>query len=336
MSSIKDVADKAGVSVKTVSRVLSDYDGVSAKTKQKVRDAMGELEYYPSAAAQALRGQEKGVVCLITENLTTTPDSFDIVAGIQSECEKQGKLLMIGETGGNEQSFSRLVDDFRRQRAEAIIYATVSHKEVAIKESFSKCPLILVNCYESTLKHPTILPDDYLGEYQLIKELIAKGHKKIAFLTLFDYMTATPLRTKGFKDAHSEAGIEFDDALIVEGVCPDPDDEFANLPDILKDIMSRPERPSAICCGNDKMAMRVFMLIRNMGYKIPETISIVGYDNYELIAENLLPKLTTVSLPYFKMGQIAAQIATNTELQNNTKIKEISGQILLRDSHSKI
>ncbi|MEP1444483.1 MAG: LacI family DNA-binding transcriptional regulator [Paraglaciecola sp.] len=334
MSSIKDVALKAGVSVKTVSRVLTNYKGVSAKTKLKVNDAMEELEFYPSAAAQALRGQEKGVVCVITEKLTTTPDSFDIIAGIQHECEKHGKLLMIGESGGNVKSFSRLVDDFRRQRAEAIIFATVYHKKVSIKESFNKCPLILVNCYESILRHPTIVPDDYLGAFHLTKELIKLGHTKIAYLTLSNDIAATPLRTKGFRKAHQEAGLREDNGLIVEGVCNDPNDEFAELENALKDIMSRPERPSAICCGNDKMAMRVFMLIRKMGYKIPETISIVGYDNYKIIAENLVPKLTTVSLPYFEMGQIAAQIAINKELQINTKTQEISGQLLLRDSHS--
>lgn len=333
MSSIKDVARKANVSVKTVSRVLGGFEGVSEKTRQKVNQAMAELEFYPSAAAQALRGQEKGVVCLITENLTTTPDSFDIIAGIQHECEKCEKLLMIGETGGSEKSFSRLVDDFRRQRAEAIIYATVSHKQVKIKESFNKCPLILVNCYENVLRHPTILPDDYKGAQQLVEELIKKGHKRIAYLTLFNDMSATPLRIQGFKDAHEQAGLTVDDALIRQGVCDDPKDEFSELPDVLKDIMSRSERPSAICCGNDKMAMRVFMLIRQMGYKIPETISVVGYDNYKIIAENLLPQLTTVSLPYFDMGQIAAKIAINKQLQTNIKIQEVSGQLLLRDSH---
>lgn len=333
MSSIKDVAIKANVSVKTVSRVLSGFEGVSEKTRKKVNRAMEELEFYPSAAAQALRGQEKGVVCLITENLTTTPDSFDIIAGIQHECEIHGKLLMIGETGGNQKSFSRLVDDFRRQRAEAIIYATVSHREVEIKESFNKCPLILLNCYENVLRHPTILPDDHQGAFKVTEELIKKGHSKIAYLTLFEDMSATPLRIKGFKDAHKAASLEVDEALIREGVCDDPKDEFSALPDVLKDIMSRLERPTAICCGNDKMAMRVFMLIRQMGYKIPDTISIVGYDNYKLIAENLLPQLTTVSLPYFDMGQIAAKIAINKELQTNIKTQEISGQLLLRDSH---
>lgn len=332
MTSIKDVALHAKVSVKTVSRILSGYDGVSDKTRERVVAAMQALEYYPSAAAQALRGQETGIVCLITERLTTTPDSFDIIAGIQHECERQGKLLMIGESGGKASSFERLVNDFRRQRAQAIIFATVYHREVSIEQSFSKCPLILVNCFEKELRHPTIIPDDENGAYEATLNLLKTGHKRIAFLTLFDDMPATHLRLRGYKRAHMEMGVEMQPELIHEGVCRDPDDEFATIPDILRDIMARSERPSAIMCGNDKMAMRVYMLIRRMGYKIPETISIVGYDNYRMIAENLVPKLTTVSLPYFQMGEKAAQLA----LEENTPLKTylISGEQVIRGSVS--
>ncbi|MDO6710152.1 LacI family DNA-binding transcriptional regulator [Aliiglaciecola sp. 2_MG-2023] len=333
MSSIKDVAAKANVSIKTVSRVLSGFAGVSSKTKEKVESAMQELEFYPSAAAQSLRGRDKGIVCLITEKLTTTPDSFDIIAGIQSECEKQGKLLMIGESGGSDESFSRLVDDFRRQRAEAIIFATVYRRQVKIKQSFKKCPLILVNCFEANLSHPTILPNDYLGAYQITDELIAKKHRKIAYLTLFEDMPATQLRLDGYRKAHEAANLDVDRGLIQVGVCRDSEDEFSNLPEVLQTLLSRQEPPTAICCGNDKMAMRVYMLIRKLGFQIPESISIVGYDNYKLIAENLLPKLTTVSLPYFSMGQRAAQLAINKQQVTTPEIIEISGELVLRDSH---
>ncbi|MEP4890071.1 MAG: LacI family DNA-binding transcriptional regulator [Aliiglaciecola sp.] len=333
MSSIKDVAAKANVSVKTVSRVLGGFEGVSTRTKEKVEAAMQELEFYPSAAAQALRGRDKGIVCLITEKLTTTPDSFDIIAGIQSECEKQGKLLMIGESGGSEKNFSRLVDDFRRQRAEAIIFATVYRRQVEIKHSFKKCPLILVNCFESSLNYPTILPNDYLGAYQVTAQLIAQKHTRIAYLTLFEDMPATQLRVDGFCKAHEDAKLTMDNDLIRVGVCRDIDDEFLDLPEVLSNLLSRQDRPTAICCGNDKMAMRVYMLIRKLGFHIPEDISVVGYDNYKLIAENLLPKLTTVSLPYFSMGQKAAQLATNKQQVSTPEKIEVSGELVLRDSH---
>ncbi|MGV2872178.1 LacI family DNA-binding transcriptional regulator [Colwellia sp. E150_009] len=329
MNSIKDVAAHAGVSVKTVSRILNGYKGVSPKTVEKVNKAMKELEYYPSAAAQALKGVGAGIVSLITDNLTTTPYSYGIVAGIQDVCEKQGLLLMIGETGGSMDNFSKLVDDFRRQRSQAIILATVYHKEVKITQAFKQCPLILVNCFEKETIHPTILPDDEKGAFDATSHLIEKGHKRIASLTLFEEMVATNLRLRGYKAAHKHYKIPVDNHLIRRGVFKNENDEFVDLEIVLRELLALPNPPTAIMCGNDKMAMRVFMLIRGvMGYKIPEQISIVGYDNYQMIAENLVPQLSTVTLPYFSMGQLAATLAISKE--HSAKVHQVSGKFVER------
>ncbi len=329
MNSIKDVAAHAGVSVKTVSRILNGFKGVSPKTVEKVNKAMAELEYYPSAAAQALKGVGAGIVSLITDNLTTTPYSYGIVAGIQDICEKHGLLLMIGETGGSMANFSKLVEDFRRQRAQAIILATVYHREVEITQAFKQCPLILVNCFEKNTNHPTIIPDDEKGAFEATAHLIAKGHTRIASLTLFEDMVATNLRLQGYKLAHKHHDIPIDDNLIRRGVFKDDNDEFVDLEGVLRELMALPNPPTAIMCGNDKMAMRVFMLIRGvMGYQIPEQISIVGYDNYKMIAENLVPQLSTVTLPYFSMGQLAAKLAIAQE--QSAQVHKVSGEFVER------
>ena len=332
MASITDVAKKAGVSVKTVSRILSGQDNVADKTKDKVKRVMAELEYYPSAAAQSLRGQQKGIVCLIAEGLTTTPDAFEIVAGIQAECEKHNKLLMIGESGGNPKNFERLVTDFRQQRAQAIIYATMYHREVHIEQAFNKCPLILVNCFEAKLRHPTIVPNDKLGAFEITNTLLNTGHQRIAYLTLFNDMQATLLRVTGYKEAHQQHNLKADQQLIIDGVCHHPADEFDQLPNIMENLFNMPSPPTAIMCGNDKMAMRVFMLVRRMGYSIPEDISIVGYDDYKMIATNLLPNLTTVSLPYYEMGKKAAELAINESVHE--EVYQVSGSLIKRQSHS--
>lgn len=331
MKNIKDVADKAGVSVKTVSRALSDKNKVAQKTRDRIYQIMEEMEYYPSAAAQSLRGRQKGIVSVIGENLTTSPDSFEIIAGIQAACESSNNLLMIGETGGNEKSFEKLVNDFRQQRAQAIIYATKYHKEVKISQSFNSCPLILVNCFEADLKHPTILPNDKVGAFKITHELINLGHKRIAYLTLFNDMPATKLRLQGFLDAHKLNDIAHDSELVIEGVIKGTRDELSALPECLDKLMNSAQPPTAIMCGNDKMAMRTYMLIRRKGYKIPEDVSVIGYDDYKLISESLLPNLTTVSLPYFDMGKRAAKLA----LSKSTKqeVYQVSGEVILRDSH---
>jgi LacI family transcriptional regulator len=330
MSTINDVAKLANVSVKTVSRILTGQTNVSDKIRAQVEVAMKTLEYYPSAAATALRKQTSGIVSLITDNLTTTPDSFEIVAGVQSICEKQGKMLLIGETGGNAKSFSRVAEDFRRHRAEAIIYATFFHKQVHINESFNRCPLILVNCFEENLRHTTILPDDESGGYAAANMLIKAGHKRICHLTLHLDMPAAKLRFKGYQDALKDAGISYDENLVRLGVTANTKDEFVNMPQLLESIFDLDVPPTAIMCGNDKMAMRVYMLVRRMGYRIPEDVSIMGYDNYSMIAENLLPQLTTIQLPYFQMGAKAAELAVNGN--TSPEIYKVVGDLILRDS----
>ena len=335
MHSISDVAERAGVSVKTVSRILSGYAGVRPETRERVERAMEELEYYPSAAARSLRGKTIGTISVIGDRLTTTPDAFEIVAGIQAECERHDKILMIGETGGRKATFDKLVERYRQQRTDAIIYATMFRQELTIDKSFDHCPLVLVNCVDSSGAHPAILPDDSAGGFAAASELLGLGHRRIAFVGLFEEMTATQLRKKGYRKALNQAGIEPDPDLIVTGVSATEDDEFEHLPDILADLFKLQDPPTAIMCGNDKMAMRIYFLLRSkMNKRIPEDVSIVGYDDYRLISESLVPQLTTVSLPYFEMGEMAARLALTHDLE--PRVREISGKLIARESTAEV
>ena len=334
MHSISDVAKRAGVSVRTVSRILSGFEGVRPETRARVEKAMTELEYYPSAAARSLRGKKTGMISVIGDNLTTTPDAFEIVSGIQSQCEKSGMILMIGETGGNADNFDMLVDRFRRQQTDAIIYATMFLQEITIDRPFKRCRLVLVNCIDSNNNHPAIIPDDVTGGQAATNELLALGHRRIAYLSLFEDMTATQMRTRGYKRALLEAGIKFDPELVAVGVSDNADDEFEGLPKILERMFALEHPPTAVLCGNDKMAMRVYFLLRSkMKKRIPEDVSVVGYDDYRMIATNLVPPLTTVALPYFQMGVEAAKMAMSSEPES--QVLKISGEVIRRQSTAK-
>lgn len=334
MHSIGDVAKRAAVSVKTVSRILSGYAGVRPETRRRVQRAMEELEYYPSAAARALRGKQMGTLGVIADHLITTPDAFEIVAGIQTECDKHDTVMMIGETGGRATTFDTLVQRFRQQRATAVIYATMFMQEVKIEHSFRLCPLMLVNCVDSKGAYPAIIPNDQAGSGAATAELLRLGHRRIAFIGLFEQMHATQQRKRGYLAALRKHSVEVDERLIRTGVSSAGDGEFGPLPGILEELFRLNAAPTAILCGNDKMAMRVYFLLRRyMGKEIPRDVSIVGYDNYRLIAENLLPGLTTVSLPYFEMGATAVRLALGARPKPVTH--KIKGALIRRDSHGK-
>lgn len=301
MTTIHDVAHRAGVSVKTVSRILSGFDGVSSRTRARVETAMAELNYAPSAAARSLRGQGSGILGIIADNLTTTPDSVEIVRGVQSACRNLGKSLMIAEVGDDPVLMKRALQDFAQQRSEGLIWATMYHRAVDIPAS-APDDTMLINCFTADRRFKAILPDDKQGCFDATRMLIDKGHRRIGYLTLHPDMPATRLRVEGYRQALKLGKIKIDKTLLRAGVCRDPLDEFAEVGHALEELLTLRPRPTAILCGNDKMAMRVMMLLAARGIRVPRDMSVVGFDDYQMITKNLIPKLTSVALPYFQMG----------------------------------
>jgi LacI family transcriptional regulator len=310
VSTIHDVAEKAGVSIKTVSRVLNDASSVSEKTRLRIEQAMQILDFAPSAAAQMLRGRPTDLVAVIAERLTTTPDSSEIIKGIQSVCEEQGKMLIIGETGGRASVANRLVADMRTRRVEAIIFATPFHREVTLNEVLGQTPAVLANCFEAAPRFAQVVPDDEGGGYAAAQVVLQAGHRRIAFLQLIEDMVATGLRMRGFRRAMQEHGVRPDEAWLLHGAMPAAaDDEFSQLKSTIERLLAHADRPTAILCGNDKMAMRVIFILQRRGLRVPEDVSVVGFDDFRLISEALDPGLTTVALPYREIGAIAARQA---------------------------
>jgi LacI family transcriptional regulator len=315
VSTIHDVAEKAGVSIKTVSRVLNDPSVVSEKTRKRIEQAMEALDFAPSAVARMLRGRPTDLVAVIAEQLTTTPDSSEIIKGIQSVCEERSKMMIIAETGAKASATNRMVTDMRERRVEAIIFATPFHRDITLNCVLGQTPTVLVNCFEATPRYPQVVPDDESGGYEAAKVVLEAGHRKIAFLQLIPGMVATGLRARGFQRAMKAYGVTPNPKWLMHGAEPAPKEggEFDHLTDAIDRLFASTDRPTAILCGNDKMAMRVIFILQRRGLRVPEDVSVVGFDDFRLISEALDPALTTVGLPYREMGEIAARQAFDNE-----------------------
>lgn len=343
MSTIYDVADRAGVSAKTVSRVLNGDAPVGKKTRARVEEAMQQLGYVPSQAARMMRSNKSGLIGLITGAIsrnaeptepTGLPD-LHIVQGIQHHMAEQGMTLMIADTGGAQDRVKPLIQTFQEHRVEGLIYVADFHREVDLSDAIASCPIHLVNCYDTT-GLPCVLPDDRAGQHALTGRLVAHGHRRIAYVTLDEGMDATRLRSQGYRDALAQAGIPFDPALLIEGHKQDAQDANMCLARSIDHLLALPHPPSVICCGNDEMALRLYGHLRRRGLRVPEEISITGYDNYRAIAETLFPPLTTVELPYRVMGERAAarllaQISTGSA-PTDTACELIASPVVWRDS----
>lgn len=318
MATIYDVAKRAGVSPKTVSRVLNRDAPVSEATRDAVLEAMDALEYVPSVAARSIKSQKSGLIGLITGAISSVPalaeaaglpDLF-IVQGIQHVIAQSGKTLLISDTGGSEERVNELIRTFREHRVEGLIYAADFHKKINLKVPLNGVPTVLVNCYDD-LGTPSVLPDDEAGQYAVTSEVIAKGHMRLAYLTLESSHEATRLRLQGFSRALDEAGIAFDPDLVSPTDMFGSEGEHQLIWDALYRFLNHDNPPTVICCGNDRLALAVYGILRDRGVSVPEQISVVGYDDQRTISESLYPALTTVELPYSAMGARSAQLLLN-------------------------
>lgn len=317
MATIYDVARTAGVSPKTVSRVINGDDAVKASTKQKVQNAIAQLGYVPSTAARLMRSNKSGLVGLITGAISLSPDRSEasglpdlfIVQGIQKAMEGSGKTLLIADTGGQTDRIPQLIRTFEEHRVEGILYVADYHRQVALPTVSEAIQLVLANCYDDA-GTPCILPHDFQGQNALVRSLIAKGHRRIAYITLMPGHDATTLRTAGYRVALDEAGIAFDPALLMPASVDAPDGtaEEQLLWDAIDRLFSLDNPPTVICFGNDRMAMRAYGILRSRGLSLPDDISVAGYDNYKLITKTLYPTLTSAELPYAAIGIRATEL----------------------------
>lgn len=337
MTTIYDVAKLAQVSPKTVSRVLNNDAKVKDSTRQVVQQAIAELGYIPSSAARALRLQRSGLIGVITGNIAPTPQEINLrglpdtflVQGTQKAANEAGKTLMVGDTGGTAEGFVQLVRLFQQYRAEGIVYVSEFHQEIELPTLPERCPIVLLNCFDQQ-KTPAILPDDAFGQYELVCQILARGHRRVAYITLPENIIATRLRLEGYRAALAEAGIEFDEKLIATGYT-DRSNNIQDLWQALDRVLNQPNPPTALCCGNDEMAMRVYGMLRTQGVRIPQAMSVAGYDNHSQIAEALYPELTTAELPYVEMGRKAIKLLLDTNTNHATP-HLVQGETIWRNS----
>lgn len=328
MATIYDVARHAGVSAKTVSRVLNNDAPVKADTREAVQKAIAELGYIPSSAARMMRSNRSGLIGLITGAISQSlphasqapqPRGLSdmlLVQGALQSISASGKTLMIADTGGDADKVVPLIATFLQHRVEGILYVADQHKEVALPEVPEDCPIVLLNCFDR-FDTPAVIPDDMGGQKQLVETLIRHGHRRIAYLTLPPDVIATRLRSEGYRAALEAAGIGYDPDLLIPGY-PNQNNDSRDLWNAIGHLMKLPQPPSVICCGNDEMALRVYGILRTRGLRVPEDISVAGYDNDLSITETLFPPLSSAVLPYHEMGMRAGEmlltLTTHTKL----------------------
>ena len=302
-STLDDIAREAGVSPSTVSRVLNGSKRVAEAKRARVLAAVARHHYHPNPAARGLvRGQSMTIGVLMQDIMS--PFFARMVAGIEQGLEHAPYQPMFTSTHwhsvGQEdpmRSLQLLLD----RRVDGLIVMAGSLPDEALHSVATQLPVIVVARVVPGLETHCISVDNRLGAYRATRYLLGLGHTRIAHVAGTPGHPDAANRILGYQDALAEAGVELDPRLIVEGRFIEESGLSAT-----DELLARGERFTAMFVANDQMAYGAMLSLYNHGYRIPDDMSLVGFDDQYLSAYTL-PPLTTVRQPSTEMGLAAAQ-----------------------------
>jgi LacI family transcriptional regulator len=301
---MKDVADKAGVSRTTVSLVLSGREArIPETTRLRVEQAARALNFRPSVAAQQLRTSRSRMVGLVSDEIASGPFAGGLIAGAQASARERDHALVVMNSG-REGDLYVDVGALEDRGADALIFATVMTRPVRIPsrlvERLEGRGLLLLNCFDERLELPAVLPDDRRGGAAATELALAQGHRRIALLGGERGTWPAMERLAGYSDALAKHRLRFDKALVRHGNWH-ADSGYEQA----RHVLNLRKPPTVLLCGNDRMALGAYDAIKEMGLRVPEDVSVVGYDDQQEIVGFMRPPLTTMRIPYYEMGEYA-------------------------------
>lgn len=334
--SISDVAKKAGVSMKTVSRVINNEPNVTEKTKNRVLKAIEALSYTPSVSARVLAGNKTYSIVLLC--LAPRGDYFaNIHFAALSTCQAQGYQLhisLIEDYYGLDAKtlLSRLESLLRKPYPDGVILTPPFCENATIVQYLKQhnIPFVRISPKDSSSAiGPSVFFDEQKAAEDIVQYLIDLGHKRIALIKGILSHGGTIARTKGYIAALERNNIELDPMLIFQG-----DFLFESGVIAGEQLLSLSDRPTAIFANNDQMASGVNMAIHKAGLEVPNDISIVGFDD-DLIAESTWPPLTTIRQPLTELSSTAVMWLINEKVMPSNQKASLDYQLIIRDSAGK-
>jgi LacI family repressor for deo operon, udp, cdd, tsx, nupC, and nupG len=327
MTPIQEVAKRAGVSVATVSRVLNNNPYVKEDTREKVAKVIKELNYSPNLSGRILRRNETKII-LVLLNTISNPFFSKAVTGIRHVADKMGYLLMICNTDSDPKKEIEFLNLLKFKQADGAIIITQETDVKKLEEIGASYPI--VQCFEyhdsDSLSYVSI--DNEKAAYEAVSYLISIGHKRIGFVGCNAPYSSARQREQGYIQALNDAGIELDENLIIRG-----DYGFKSGYDCAGKLLEQAQTPTAIFAISDMQAIGVIKALKNKGIRVPEDISVAGFDNISF-SGIYDPGLTTISQPAYKIGSRAMSLLIDRIKEETSKPQHIllKHHLIIRES----
>ncbi|MCL5986537.1 MAG: LacI family transcriptional regulator [Actinobacteria bacterium] len=328
MATIREIARLTGLSVGTVSNVLNDVDTVSKENRVKVLEAIKELNYTPSRIARSLSKKSTKNVAFIIPDITN-PFFPEVVRGAQDLLAKKGYYVFLCNSDNDPEKEESYIYDLISMWVDGIIIAP-SDSDYRNLDVFSRItsPLIIVDREVEELKRDLVIVNNKKGSYEMVNFLIGNGHKKIVALMGPEHVRTAQKRHEGWEKAMSENGLFSDDLVDWGSFSIDSGYEMA------RKMLDNVGGFDAIFAGNDLIAIGAIQLLEEKGFRVPDDISVAGFDDI-YISRFMKPPLTTVRQPIYRIGEIAAELLlermSSTE-QPEPKRIIVDGELVIRDS----
>ncbi|MGF2618310.1 LacI family transcriptional regulator [Rossellomorea vietnamensis] len=334
MTTIKDIAKAAGVSVTTVSRALNGYSDVKELTRQKIAAVAKEMNYSPNTLARSLVMNKSQTIGLLVSGFTkeSVKDNFtvEVLAGVNECASEMNYDLVLFNTNSSMQREKTYTQLCRERRVDGVIIQGIRTDDPYLKEVVdSDIPCVLIDIPISSDRVGYVTTDNELGADKAVQHLLELGHRNIGMVNGHEYAFVSQKRLKGYKRALENAGILYQHKWVADGSFKEDQANAAT-----KELLKRNPEITALFCASDLMAIGSMKAAQELGKRVPEDISIIGYDDI-LLASYVSPALTTIAQNKFQLGFEAArmlldlltkgdqpkQVILNTEL----KVRESTG-----------
>ncbi|WP_078381317.1 LacI family DNA-binding transcriptional regulator [Sutcliffiella halmapala] len=335
MTTIKDIARVAGVSVTTVSRALNGYSDVSKQTRQRILDVAKELNYSPNTVARSLVMKKSKTIGLLVSNMNRegVKDNFtfEILCGLnQASADAEYDLVLFSTTSSKqrEKTYTQLC---RERRVDGVIIQGIKTDDPYLEEVLQSdipCVLIDIPIESNTVGYVTT--DNVRGAKIAVLHLIEQGHKNIGLINGHSKADVSTRRLQGYVEALEENNLRLKTGWIKNGQFAEHLAEAAAL-----ELLTEHPELTAIFCASDLMALGAMKAVGKLGKRVPEDVAIIGYDDI-LLASYVSPTLSTIRQDKYRLGYEAAMLLINMlENQLESKAKIIDTELIIRESTKK-
>jgi len=318
MANIKDVAERAGVSITTVSHVINDTRFVSEILQKRVNDAMRELDYHPNSLARSLRSGRTRTIGLIVPDISNLFFA-EIARKIEDRGLEQGYSVIFCNSDDDDKKEAAYIDVLIDKQVDGIIFISAGFEGENIQKPIRfNIPIVIADRDLVDVSTDVVLVDNLTGGYEATKYLIELGHTRIACISGPSRLTPSSQRVEGFHQALIEARIDMIGSLEIAG-----DFRFQSGEMAMAKLLDSNTLPTAVFACNDMMAFGAIREINNKGLRVPDDISIIGFDDIPL-AQCFYPSITTVAQPIKMMADLVVDyLVGRMGIKTNRKVKDV-------------